>query len=122
MANIASPTKSGHDGRFLLFILSEEQLRRVLTRMLDEERFLSPHGTRALSRWHKDHPYILKVHGEEYRVEYTPAESSNDMFGGNSNWRGPVWMLINALIIRVALALPVLRERFHHVPRARECG
>ena len=105
MANIASPTKPGHGGRFIFSTLTESKLRRVLTRMLDEARFLGPHGVRALSRWHKDHPYVLTVDGQEYRVEYMPAESTNSMFGGNSNWRGPVWMPINALIIRALLSL-----------------
>jgi hypothetical protein len=105
MANIASPTKPGHDGRFIFSVLTEEKLRRMLTRMLDEERFLGPHGVRALSRWHKDHPYVLNVHGQQYSVEYMPAESTNSMFGGNSNWRGPVWMPVNALIIRALLLL-----------------
>jgi hypothetical protein len=104
IANIASPTKPGHNGRFLFSPLTEQKLRRVLTRMLDDQRFFSPHGVRSLSRWHKDNPYVFRVHGEEYRVEYMPAESTNGMFGGNSNWRGPVWMPINALIIRALLA------------------
>jgi hypothetical protein len=73
--------------------------------MLDEERFFSPHGIRALSKWHESHPYVLNVHGQEYRVEYMPAESTNNMFGGNSNWRGPVWMPINVLIVRALLSL-----------------
>jgi hypothetical protein len=72
--------------------------------MLDEERFLGPHGIRSLSRWHLDHPYTLKVRDQEYSVQYMPAESNNGMFGGNSNWRGPVWMPINVLIIRSLLA------------------
>jgi hypothetical protein len=100
IANIAPPRKPGNGGLYLLSILNEEKLRRVLTRMLDEERFLGPHGIRALSRWHKDHPYVLNVDGHEYRVEYMPAESTNNMFGGNSNWRGPVWMPVNVLIVR----------------------
>ena len=100
IANIAPPRKPGNGGLYLLSILNEEKLRRVLTRMLDEERFLGPHGIRALSRWHKDHPYALNVDGHEYRVEYMPAESTNNMFGGNSNWRGPVWMPVNVLIVR----------------------
>ena len=87
----------------MLAILNESKLRRVLARMLDEERFLSPFGIRSLSRWHKDHPYVFHVHGEEYRVAYEPAESTSVMFGGNSNWRGPVWFPINALIIRALL-------------------
>jgi hypothetical protein len=71
--------------------------------MLDEERFLSPYGIRSLSRWHKDHPYVFYVHGQEYKVAYEPAESTSGMFGGNSNWRGPVWFPINTLIIRALL-------------------
>ena len=117
MANIASPTKPGHNGRFLFSPLTEQKLRRVLARMLDEERFLSPHGIRALSRWHKDHPFVFRVHGEEYRVEYMPAESTNGMFGGNSNWRGPVWMPINALIIRALL----VRYRYYGNSFTIEC-
>jgi hypothetical protein len=117
IANIATPTKPGHGGRFLFSPMTEEKFRRVLTRMLDEERFLSPHGIRALSRWHKDHPYVLCVHGEEHRVEYMPAESTNGMFGGNSNWRGPVWMPINALIIRALL----VRYRYYGNAFTIEC-
>ena len=105
IANIAPPRKPGQGGRFLLSILNEDKLRRVLRRMLDEERFLGPHGIRALSRWHKDHPYVLSVNGREYRVEYMPAESNSGMFGGNSNWRGPVWMPVNVLIARALMVL-----------------
>jgi len=100
VANLPSPTKPGVEERHLLAVLDETKLRRVLARMLDEERFLSPHGIRSLSRWHKDHPFTLQVHGEEYTVEYLPAESNTGMFGGNSNWRGPIWFPMNALIIR----------------------
>jgi hypothetical protein len=95
--------REGVNGRRLLAVLDEDKLRRVLTRMLDEERFLSPHGIRSLSRWHKDHPYVFQVQGREYRVEYLPAESNTTMFGGNSNWRGPVWMPVNVLILRALL-------------------
>jgi len=105
IANIAPPRKPGDGGRLLLSILNEDKLRRVLRRMLDEERFLGPHGIRALSRWHKDHPYVLAVNGREYRVEYMPAESNSGMFGGNSNWRGPVWMPVNVLIARALMVL-----------------
>jgi len=75
----------------------------MLARMLDETRFLSPYGIRSLSRHHLEHPFVFKVHGEEYRVQYLPAESNTGMFGGNSNWRGPIWMPINILIIRALL-------------------
>ena len=71
--------------------------------MLDEERFLSPYGIRSLSRWHLEHPYVFNVAGQEYKVEYLPAESNTGMFGGNSNWRGPIWFPVNTLIIRALL-------------------
>jgi hypothetical protein len=100
---IAPLDRAGVEGRHLLSVLNEAKLRRVLARMLDEERFLSPHGIRSLSRWHKDHPYVLTVQEREYRIEYLPAESNNAMFGGNSNWRGPVWLPVNVLIIRALL-------------------
>jgi hypothetical protein len=100
LVNIHPPEKPGEKGRYLLSVLNEEKLRRVLTRMLDEERFLSPYGIRSLSKWHRDHPYVFSVHGEEYKVEYLPAESNTGMFGGNSNWRGPIWFPVNLLIIR----------------------
>jgi hypothetical protein len=96
---ISPPTKLGIKDRRLLSILDEGKLRRVLSKLLDEQEFLSPHGIRSLSRYHLDHPYIFKVHGEEYRVDYLPAESNTGMFGGNSNWRGPIWMPINYLFI-----------------------
>ncbi|MEV6237737.1 glucosidase [Lentzea sp. NPDC051838] len=92
-------------GPVLFSLFDEERLRRILTKMLDEREFLSPHGIRSLSRWHEDHPYVLVVDGVEHRVGYLPAESDNGMFGGNSNWRGPVWFPINALVIRALLHL-----------------
>jgi hypothetical protein len=105
VANIHPIDQEGVAGRRMLSVLTEKKLRRVLARMLDEERFLSPHGIRSLSRWHKDHPYVFEVHGEEYKVAYEAAESTSGMFGGNSNWRGPVWFPINILIIRALLDL-----------------
>jgi hypothetical protein len=84
--------------------VNQERLRRILTKMLDENEFLSPYGIRALSRYHLEHPYVFNVHGEEFRVSYIPAESDSGMFGGNSNWRGPVWMPVNVLIIRALLS------------------
>ena len=94
----------GYGQRGIASLLSPERLRRILTRVLDEEEFLSPHGIRSLSRYHKDHPYSVKVDGLEYRVTYLPAESDSGMFGGNSNWRGPVWMPVNALLLRALLS------------------
>jgi hypothetical protein len=101
-ANIA-PLTPGPQGRRLLAILNEDKLRRVLGRMLDEEEFLGPYGIRSLSRYHLEHPFVFNVHGEEHRVSYLPAESNTGMFGGNSNWRGPVWMPMNMLILRALL-------------------
>jgi hypothetical protein len=97
---IHDPTKVGHSGRRLGAILDETKLRRVLARMLDEKEFLSPYGIRALSKQHAEQPYVFHVGGQEYRVGYVPGESDTGMFGGNSNWRGPIWMPVNALIIR----------------------
>ena len=99
------PGKLGAKDRRLLSILDETKVRRVLSKMLDENEFLSPYGIRSLSRYHLDHPYIFNVHGEEYRVDYLPGESNTGMFGGNSNWRGPVWMPVNILIVRALLNL-----------------
>jgi hypothetical protein len=94
------PRKVGVGGRRLFAVLDEAKLRRVLAIMLDENEFLSPYGIRSLSRRHAEQPYVLNVGGREYRVDYLPAESDNGMFGGNSNWRGPIWMPVNTLILR----------------------
>ncbi|HEV8492493.1 MAG TPA: glucosidase, partial [Candidatus Angelobacter sp.] len=97
------PTGPGHYGvaeRGILALLNPERLRRILTKMLDEDEFLSPYGIRSLSKFHQKHPFIFNVGGQEYRVDYLPAESNTGMFGGNSNWRGPIWMPVNLLIIR----------------------
>jgi hypothetical protein len=102
-AFIHDPGKSGCGGRHMTAILSEDKLRRVLARMLDENEFLSPFGIRALSKLHADQPYTLRVGDQEYSVSYLPAESDNGMFGGNSNWRGPIWMPFNALAVRALL-------------------
>ena len=99
-------TGQGHLGyaeRGILALVNRTRLRRILTRMLDENEFLSPYGIRALSRYHDEHPYIVRCEGQEYRVDYLPAESDTGMFGGNSNWRGPIWMPVNALLIRALL-------------------
>jgi len=95
----------GYRGRKLLAILNKTKLERVLRYLLDENEFLGPYGIRSLSRYHKDNPFSVWVGGQEYRVDYLPAESNNGMFGGNSNWRGPVWMPVNMLIIRALLNL-----------------
>ncbi|HET6956229.1 MAG TPA: hypothetical protein VFI56_06595, partial [Vicinamibacterales bacterium] len=99
-AFIHDPVKTGYAGRRLASILDESKLRRVLSRMLDEREFLSPYGIRSLSRYHANHPYVFRFGKQEQSVVYTPAESDSGMFGGNSNWRGPIWMPVNALIVR----------------------
>ncbi|WP_210585997.1 glucosidase [Streptomyces sp. GESEQ-35] len=92
-------------GHHLFALFDEDRLRRILARMLDEDEFLGPHGIRSLSRYHAEHPYSFEVHGEPYGVGYLPAESDSGMFGGNSNWRGPVWFPVNVLLIRALLNL-----------------
>ena len=100
LANVHPPNVPGAEGRYLLSLCDETKLRRILTRMLDEERFLSPFGIRSLSKWHEQHPYTFDVHGQRHEVKYLPAESDTGMFGGNSNWRGPIWLPVNMLILR----------------------
>ncbi|HKA41356.1 MAG TPA: glucosidase [Burkholderiales bacterium] len=95
----------GHAGRRLLSPLSRRRLERVLGYLLDENEFLSPYGIRSLSRYHKDHPFVFNVDGHAHTVSYLPAESNTGMFGGNSNWRGPIWMPVNVLIVRGLLNL-----------------
>jgi hypothetical protein len=102
---IAAPGRVGHGDRRLLALLDDDKLRRVLRYMLDENEFLSPFGIRAISRVHRDEPYVFSVNGASYRVDYEPAESTSGMFGGNSNWRGPVWFPMNALLVRGLLNL-----------------
>lgn len=97
--NLSCMYEKGIEDRRLLSIVTKERLIRVLKYMLDEKEFLSPYGIRSLSKIHKEHPCVLKVNGMEYRVQYVPAESDNRMFGGNSNWRGPIWFPINFLLI-----------------------
>jgi hypothetical protein len=106
-AHIA-PTEEGfvgHGNRRLLSALTKKKLERVLGYLLDENEFLGPHGIRSLSRFHEKHPFVFNVEGQDHVVSYLPAESDNGMFGGNSNWRGPVWMPVNGLIVRGLLNL-----------------
>ncbi len=102
-AFIHDPAKQGVAGRRLTAVLDETKLRRILVRMLDEKEFLSPYGIRSLSRCHEEHPYVFRVAHEDYSVAYLPGESDSGMFGGNSNWRGPIWMPVNMLICRALL-------------------
>ena len=97
--NVASMETPGRRERRLLSVVNQTRLRRILGRMLDEREFLSPYGIRALSLYHKEHPYTLKLDGREHRVDYEPGDSSTGLFGGNSNWRGPIWFPVNYLII-----------------------
>jgi hypothetical protein len=97
----------GMGERRLMSIVDGDKLRRVLRYMLDENEFLSPYGIRAVSRYHKDHPYILRIGDAAHRLEYDPGESSTGLFGGNSNWRGPIWFPVNFLLIESL-------QKFHH--------
>jgi hypothetical protein len=105
--HLACMRTHGQGERRLLSILTADRLRSVLRYMLDESEFLSPYGIRAISRFHKEHPYVLSVNGAEHRVGYEPAESSTGLFGGNSNWRGPIWFPVNYLLIESL-------QKFHH--------
>ncbi|MBV9086601.1 MAG: glucosidase, partial [Acidobacteriaceae bacterium] len=104
---IACMRTTGRGERRLMSIVDPDKLKRILKVMLDENEFLSPYGIRAVSRFHREHPYILKLDGMEHRVDYDPAESRTGMFGGNSNWRGPIWFPVNYLLIESL-------QRFHH--------
>jgi len=106
LTNAIHATGPGHFGvndRGIIALINQERLRRILSKMLDENEFLSPYGIRALSKFHAEHPYVFHVGGQEYRVNYLPGESDTGMFGGNSNWRGPVWMPVNIMLIRALL-------------------
>jgi Glycosyl hydrolase family 63 C-terminal domain len=105
--NIASITRTGQEERTLLSMVHPSRLQRVLQKMLDENEFLSPYGIRGISRVHRDHPFVMKFDGQEAGVTYEPAESRTNLFGGNSNWRGPVWFPVNYLMIESL-------QRFHH--------
>jgi hypothetical protein len=106
-AGVACMRTPGQDGRRLFSIVSPDRLRRILERMLDEEAFLSPYGIRSVSREHSDKPYVLHCSGMQYSVRYEPGESSTGLFGGNSNWRGPIWFPVNYLLIEAI-------QKFHH--------
>jgi hypothetical protein len=105
--HVEEQPRPGTSPRRLLSIVSREQLPRVLRYMLDETEFLSPFGIRAVSRYHRDHPYVVELDGMTHRVDYEPAESSSGLFGGNSNWRGPIWFPVNYLLIEAL-------QKFHH--------
>jgi hypothetical protein len=105
--NVACMRTPGLGERRLLSVVTGDRLQRVLRYLLDEREFLSPHGVRALSRYHKDNPYVLPVNGRDYRVDYEPGESSTGLFGGNSNWRGPIWFPVNYLLVESL-------QKFHH--------
>lgn len=105
--NVACMRTPGAGERRLLSIVNQDKLRRILQKLLDENEFLSPYGIRAISRFHADNPYMFHINGHEYRVDYEPAESSSGLFGGNSNWRGPIWFPMNFLLIESL-------QKFHH--------
>ena len=104
-ANLHMPSTPGMAGRRLLATVNEDKLRRILEKMLDEKEFLGPYGIRALSRYHVDHPFVFSMAGQESQVSYLPGDSDSGMFGGNSNWRGPVWMPVNMLLFVALLRL-----------------
>jgi len=105
--NVACMETPGTGARRLLAIVSKEKLGRILQKMLDESEFFGEYGIRAVSRYHAVHPYIFYVNGVECRVDYEPAESTSGLFGGNSNWRGPVWFPVNFLLVESL-------QKFHH--------
>jgi len=96
---------TGYKDRRLLSVCNKEKIERILSYMLDENEFLGPYGIRSVSRYHLDHPFVFDIGGHEFKVQYLPAESNTGMFGGNSNWRGPVWMPVNALLLRALINL-----------------
>lgn len=102
-ANLHLPIETGVANRRMLAVCDEKKLRRILKRVFDENEFLSDYGIRSLSKYHQDHPFVLNVEGTEFRVDYIPGESDSGMFGGNSNWRGPIWLPVNFLLIRSLL-------------------
>jgi hypothetical protein len=105
--NLACMRTTGENERRLLAVADADKLRRILEYMLDENEFLSPYGIRALSRHHAENPYVLELGGTQHRVDYEPGESRTNLFGGNSNWRGPIWFPVNFLLVEAL-------QRFHH--------
>ncbi|RKF79101.1 Uncharacterized protein GcC1_049001 [Golovinomyces cichoracearum] len=97
--NMASIRKRGKDNRILLSLVSKERLQKILSRMLDEDEFFSNYGIRSLSKYHKKHPYSMDVNGQEFKISYVPGDSDSSLFGGNSNWRGPIWLCVNFLLV-----------------------
>ncbi|KAK4120828.1 hypothetical protein N657DRAFT_648622 [Parathielavia appendiculata] len=89
----------GRGNRILLSLVNKERLVKILERMLDEDEFFSPHGIRSLSKYHKEHPYSMEVNGQVFKVGYVPGDSDSGLFGGNSNWRGPIWLCVNFLLV-----------------------
>ena len=107
VSHIASLTEEGENGRLLLSLVNRNQLERVMTRMCDENQFLSPYGLRSLSKEHEQNPFTLRFKGQTQKVGYLPAESDSGLFGGNSNWRGPIWFPVNYLMIESL-------QKYHH--------
>lgn len=101
--NIASMRRRGKGDRLLLALVSKDRLEKILQRMLDETEFLSDHGIRSLSKFHEKNPYAMNVNGQEFKVSYVPGDSDSGLFGGNSNWRGPIWICVNFLLIESLL-------------------
>jgi hypothetical protein len=113
VASAEDADAGGYLGRRLLAVANRPKLKRILAYMLDENEFLAPNGIRSLSKYHLKHPFVFDIGGHEYKVQYLPAESNTGMFGGNSNWRGPVWMPVNALLVRGLLSMyPFYGEDF----------
>ena len=101
--NIASIKRRGKDDRLLLALVSKDRLEKILKRMLDETEFLAKHGVRSMSKYHEENPYSMDVNGETFRVKYVPGDSDSALFGGNSNWRGPIWLCVNFLLVESLL-------------------
>jgi hypothetical protein len=105
--NVAALDHEGYNGRLLLSVVGPERLEQILARALDEQRFLSPYGVRSISKYHERNPFVLEIGGQTFGIDYEPAESRTGTFGGNSNWRGPVWFPVNYLLIEAL-------QKFHH--------